>query len=99
MRLDRRDWLWVELTVALVGRAQKTLIHLTVDGCGWVSFLLVVWPEATQHWTLPGLFGEPNDRLWEGSCQGVLPRTSAASVLVLMMKLSHSLPLQEILQH
>ena len=59
----------------------KTLILLTVDGWGWVPCLLVVLPEATQHWSLPGLFGGANDRLWEGSGQGVLPRTSAASVL------------------
>ena len=30
----------------------------------------------------PGLFGGANGGLWEGSHQGVLPRTSAASVLV-----------------
>ena len=65
---------WAELS--------KTLIHLTVDGWGWVPSLLVVWLEATQHWSLPGLFGGANDRLWEGSRQGALPRTSAASVLV-----------------
>ena len=57
----------------------KTLIHLTVDGWGCVPSLLVVLPEATQHWSLPGLFGGANDLLWEGSRQGVLPRTSAAS--------------------
>ena len=82
---------WAELS--------KTLIHLTVDGWDWVPSLLVVWPEATQHWSLPGLFGGANDRLWEGSCQGVLPRTSAASVLVPTVKQSHPPPLQETLQH
>ena len=82
---------WAELS--------KTLIHLTVDGWGWVPSLLVVWPEATQHWSLPGLFGGANDRLWEGSRQGVLPRTSAASVLVPTVSHSHPLPLQEALQH
>ena len=70
-RLDGRLWWWVELTVAVV--LSKTLIHLTVDGWGWVPSLLVVLPEATQHWSLPGLFGGANDRLWGGSCQGVLP--------------------------
>ena len=49
---------------------------------GWVPSLLVVWPEATQHWSLPGLFGGANGVLWDGSRHGVLPRTSAASVLV-----------------
>ena len=84
---------WAELS--------KTLIHLTADGWGWVSSLLVVWPEATQHWRLPGLFGGANDRLWEGSGQGVLPRTSAVSVLVPTVSHSHHPPppLQETLQH
>ena len=35
-------------------------------------------------------FAGANGRLWEGSRQGVLPRTSAASVLAPMV--SHSLP-------
>ena len=48
------------------------------------------WPEVTQHWSLPGLFGGANGRLREGSRQGVLPRTSSASFLVLTV--SHSLP-------
>ena len=56
----------------------KTLILLSADGWGWVPSLLVVWPEATQHWSLPGLFGGANGGLWEGSRQGVPPRTSAA---------------------
>ena len=77
----------------------KTLICLTADGWGWVPFLLVVSPEATQHWTLPRLFAGANGRLWEGSPQGVLPRTSAASVLVLTVSHNHSPPLQETLQH
>ena len=67
----------------------KTLICLCADGWGWVPSLLVVWPEGTQHWSLPWLFGGANGRLWEGSRQGVLPRTSAASVLVLMVRHSH----------
>ena len=80
-------------------KLSKTLICLTADGWGWVPSLLLVWPEETEHWSLPGLFGGANGRLWEGSHQGVLPRTSAASVLVPMV--SHSLPppLQEALQH
>ena len=45
----------------------KTLIHLSANGWGWVPSLLVVWREATQHWSLPGLFGGRNGRLWEGS--------------------------------
>ena len=77
----------------------KTLIHLNVDGWGWVPSLLVVLPEATQHWSLPGLFGGVNCRLWEGSHQGVLPRTSAASVLIPTVKQSHHPPLQETPQH
>ena len=74
---------------------RKTLIHLTVDGWGWVPSLLVVLPEATQHWSLPVLFGGANGRLLEGSRQGVLPRTSAASVLVPTVKQSQPPPLQE----
>ena len=81
---------WAELS--------KTLICLSADGWGWVPSLLFVWPEATQHWRLPGLFGGANGRLQEASCQGVLPRT-AASVLVLTVRHSHPLPLQETLQH
>ena len=77
---------WAELS--------KTLIHWTVDGWGWVPSLLVVWPEATQHWSLPRLFDGAN-----GSRQGVLPRTSAASVLVHTVRHSHPPPLQETLQH
>ena len=77
----------------------KTLILLTVDGWGWVPSLLVVLPEATQHWSLPGVFGGVNGRLWEGSRQGELPRTSAASVLIPMVKQSHHSPLQETPQH
>ena len=82
---------WAELS--------KTLICLSADGWGWVPSLLVVWPEATQHWSLPGLFGGANGGLWEGSRQGVLPRTSAASVLVPVVSHSHPPPLQETLQH
>ena len=37
---------WTELS--------KTLIHLTVDGWGWVPSLLAVWPEATQNWAYLG---------------------------------------------
>ena len=88
------SWLllwWAELS--------KTLIRLTADGWGWVPSLLVVWPETTQHWSLPKLFGGANGGLWGGSSQGVLPRTSAASVLVPMVSHSHPPPLQEILQY
>ena len=76
-----------------------TLICLTADAWGWVPYLLVVWPEATQPWRLPGLFGGANGRLWEGSRQAVLPGTSAASVLVPTVSHSHPPPLQETLQH
>ena len=72
---------WAELS--------KTLICLSADGWGWVPSVLVVWPEATQHWSLPGLFSKANGRLLDGSRQGVLPRTSAASVLVLRVRHSH----------
>ena len=82
---------WAELS--------KTLICLSAGGWGWVPSLLVVWPEVSQHWILAMLFGGANGGLWEGSCQGVLSRTSAASVLVLMVRHSHPLPLQETLQH
>ena len=82
---------WAELS--------KTLIHLSAYGWGWVPSLLVVWPEATQPWTLPGLFGGANGRPWKGSRQGVLPRTSAASVLVPTVSHSHRPPLQATLQH
>ena len=45
------------------------------------------------------LFGGANGRIQEGSRQGVLPRISAASVLVLTVKQRHPPPLQETLQH
>ena len=37
---------WAELS--------NTLNHLSDNGWGWVPSLLVVWPEATQHWSLSG---------------------------------------------
>ena len=82
---------WAELS--------KTLIHLSAVGWGWVPSQSIVWPEATQHWSLPGLFGVASGGLWEGSRQGVLPRTSAATVLVPMVRHSHPTPLQGTLQH
>ena len=88
-------WSWVLLWWA---ELSKTLICLSADGWGWVPSLLVVWPEVTQHWSLPGLFGGANGELWEGSRQEVLPRTAAASVLVLTVRHSHHPPLQETLQ-
>ena len=45
------------------------------------------------------LFGGANGRLREGSRQRVLPRTSAASVLVPTVSHSYPPPLQEALQH
>ena len=56
---------WAELS--------KTLMHLSADGWGCVPSLLVVWSEATQYWSLPGLFGGANGGLWEGSCQEYFP--------------------------
>ena len=82
---------WAELS--------KTLIHLPADGWGWVLSLLVGWPEMTQLWSLPRLLGGANGRLWVGSRQGALSRTSAASVLVLTVRQRHPLPLQETPQH
>ena len=32
----------------------KSLIRLSADAWGWVPSLLVVSPEVTQHWSLPG---------------------------------------------
>ena len=61
--------------------------------------LITMLPEATQLCSLPGLFSGANDRLWEGSRQGVLPRTSVASVLVPRVSRSQPPPLQETLQH
>ena len=37
---------WAELN--------KSLIRLSADAWDWVPSLLVVWPEVTQHWSLPG---------------------------------------------
>ena len=45
------------------------------------------------------LLGGANGGHWESSHQGVLPRTSVASVLVPVVSHSHPLPLQETLQH
>ena len=55
---------WVELgLLPLVGRAisrgvfrggyglRKALSSLSADGWGYVPALLVVWPEASQHWS------------------------------------------------
>ena len=49
---------------------------------------MVVWPEATQHWHLQALWWG-NGGLQGGSRQGVLPRTSAVSVLVPSVSQSH----------
>ena len=81
---------WVELS--------KTLISLSADGWGWVPSLLVLWPEVTEH-EPTRFFGGADCGLWEGSRQGVLPRTSAASALVLTVSHSHPPPPQETLQH
>ena len=47
-------WSWVLLWWA---ELSKTLIHLSAVGWGWVPSMLVAWPEVTQHWSLPRLFG------------------------------------------
>ena len=88
------SWLllwWAELT--------KTLICLSADGQGWIPSLLIVLPEAAQHWSLPWLFGGVSGGLWECSRHGVLCRASAVSVLVLMLRHCHPLPLQKTFQH
>ena len=43
---DGRDWLWVNLNLALVSRAvlSKTLIQLSAYEWGCAPFLSVVWP-------------------------------------------------------
>ena len=67
---DGRDWWWVELTVALVGRAQQNFNPLV---CWWVG--LGSLPVGCLAWGDPALeptwlFGGANCGLWEGSCQG-----------------------------
>ena len=48
---------WAELN--------KTVIWLSADEWGWVLSLLVVWPEVTQHWSLPSsLVGLMADSGW-----------------------------------
>ena len=47
----------------------KTLICLSADGWGWVPSLLVVWPVATQHWSLPGSL--------VGTLGGLMPRSTS----------------------
>ena len=45
---DGLSWVllwWAELN--------KTLIRLSADAWGWVPFVLVVWTEVTQLWSLP----------------------------------------------
>ena len=53
------------------------------------------WPSTGAY----RLFGGANGGLRAGLCQGVLPRTSAASVLVPTVSHSHPPPLQETLHH
>ena len=51
---EGRDWWWEKLGLALMGRDRlsKTLTQLLADGWGCAPSLLVVWPEATQPWSL-----------------------------------------------
>ena len=70
---------WVELSlVTLVGRAAQSgmsrgmwaqedfLSSLSADGWGYVPALLVVWPEASQHWGLQAVgWGQVSVRKWQ----------------------------------
>ena len=94
-----RDWWQVELGVALVARAQSYFNPLVCWSVGQSSLPLGCLAWGDQHWSLPVLLGGANGGLWQGSRQGALPWTSAASVLVPTISHSHLLPLQETLQH
>ena len=88
---DGKDWWWVELGVALVGRAQLNFNPLV---CCWVG--LSSLPVGCLALGDPAL--EPTGSLvWlmvdSGRAQGVLPRTSAASILVPAVSHSHPPPL------
>ena len=55
---DGRDWWLEKLCLALVGRAlfSQALIQLSADMWGCTPSLVVVWPEATQTWSLQALW-------------------------------------------
>ena len=89
---------WVELgLVPLVDRAMSsgvfwgvcqlsmTLASLSADGWGCFPVLLVVWPEAFQHWSLQAFgWGQvlvPNEDLLEISHRLIFPGASDTSVL------------------
>ena len=45
---------------------RKTLSSLSADGWGCVPALLVVWPEASQHWSLQAVgWGQVLERKWQ----------------------------------
>ena len=50
--LGGRDWWWEKLGLALVGRALlcEALIHLSADGWGCSSSLLIFWPQPSCLW-------------------------------------------------
>ena len=50
-----RDWWWVGLDfVSIMGKAMlsRTLICSYADDWSFVPFMLVVWPDTAQHWSL-----------------------------------------------
>ena len=55
--LDGSDWQWKKRGLALVGRAliSKALTQFSAYGWGYISSLVVFWPEATQPWGLQAL--------------------------------------------
>ena len=74
-----RDWLWRKLGLALMG---KFLIQLSANGWGCAPSLLVVWPVATQSWSLRALWWATGD-LQEDLRQHTAARTAVASAPVL----------------
>ena len=102
--------LWVELgLVPLTGKTMSrfvfwgvcelstTLDSLSADGCVCVSILLIVWPEAFQHWSLQ-VVGWHWVLLPKCGPLGELPGASATSVLFATASYSQPSPLQETLQ-
>ena len=91
--------------VGLVGSCglRKTLGILSADGLGCVPALLVIWPEASQHWSLQAVeWGQVLVRKWQppgGLTPMLLLRTTTASVFVPAVSHSHPAPPQETLQY